>query len=189
MDTEVLTRAIASEVQALNRWLTGTLTMLQESNPVEPGAIAAALIAGANADKELATREDCSSLDDFQRSVQHVVRIPAALDQTEISVGDRPAQQDPNFRASRYFSAFQRACVNRVVFRTEENYVGVGSNLLREGDTAAIFYGADLAFALRLNGKNQHQILGPCYIHGIMFGEAVKRHRERGEKDSLFRIR
>ena len=183
-----LTRAIASEVQALNRWLTRTLVVLQESNLDEAGAIAAVLIAGANTDKEVAAQEDCGSLNDFQSSVQHMGRIPAALGQPGPSAGDHSAQQDCNFRASRYFSDFQRACVNRVVFRTKNNYVGVGSNLLREGDTAAVIYGADLPFALRLNGQNQYQILAPCYVHGIMFGEAVKRHRERGEKDFLFRI-
>jgi hypothetical protein len=184
-----LTRAIASEVKALNSWLTGTLAMLQESNPNKAGAISAVLIAGANADKDLATQEDCGSLDDFQWSVQLVGRIPAAVDQTTVSFRDHSTQQEPNFRASRYFSAFQRACINRVVFRTENNFVGVGSKLLLEGDTAAIIYGADLPFALRPKGQSQHQILGPCYVHGIMFGDAVKLHRERGEKDSLFRIR
>ena len=147
------------------------------------------LIAGANTDKELANQDDCGSLDDFQRSLQHTRRIPATFDQMRASIQRDSVQQDPIFKATKYFSAFQRACTNRVVFRTKNNYIGVGSNLLREGDTAAIIHGVDLPFALRSKGKDQYQILAPCYVHGVMFGEAVKRHQGRGEEDFLFRIR
>jgi hypothetical protein len=43
-------------------------------------------------------------------------------------------------------------------------------------DIVVIFFGAGTPFVLRPIGTNCHQLLGSCYVHGVMDGELVKPH-------------
>jgi hypothetical protein len=36
--------------------------------------------------------------------------------------------------------------------------------------------------------KGSHMLLGTSYVYGIMDGEAVRRHKEMGREDFIFRI-
>jgi hypothetical protein len=40
------------------------------------------------------------------------------------------------------------------------------------GDCIAILGGGNLPFVLRPTGDNHYRLVGPCYVHGIMDGEA-----------------
>jgi hypothetical protein len=78
----------------------------------------------------------------------------------------------------RYQSAIQSACNNRRVFSTEKGYVGLGPNSLNMKapepilDEIWVILGARTPFVLRPKG-NAYQLVGECYIHGLMQGEAL----------------
>lgn len=52
-------------------------------------------------------------------------------------------------------------------------YMGIVSVEAREGDVICTLLGAQVPFVLRPNGIC-YNLVGECYIHGIMKGEATK---------------
>jgi len=71
-----------------------------------------------------------------------------------------------------------RASGNRRVCVTKNGYVGLGPPLSVIGDIVAVVIGAQTPFIVRrVKGTaemNQFQLVGECYIHGIMDGEALE---------------
>jgi hypothetical protein len=76
---------------------------------------------------------------------------------------------------------------NREFFITDENGMGMGSIGMQVGDIVTILHGSRVPLVLRpLPSLHviEYQLVGDCYIQGIMHGEAVSRLRERGELES-----
>jgi hypothetical protein len=70
------------------------------------------------------------------------------------------------------------ALSERRVFITKDGYLGLGPEGLRIGDHVFILSGSNVPFALRALDKKktgefqtQYQLVGDCYVHGIMNGE------------------
>lgn len=64
----------------------------------------------------------------------------------------------------------------RVFCATNARYLGWVPRGALPGDIVCIFAGAEVPHILRHDGDGYYQILGDCYIHGIMEGEAMERH-------------
>jgi len=65
--------------------------------------------------------------------------------------------------------------LGRRLFRTNGNRLGIGSHAIREGDEVWVLAGAAVPMVLRRNSKrDERNLVGEAYIHGIMYGEAVK---------------
>jgi hypothetical protein len=64
---------------------------------------------------------------------------------------------------------------SRRVFRTHKNYLGNGPRRTRPGDKVWILAGAKVPFVLRPQENGKHVLVGDCYVHGIMHGEAFER--------------
>ncbi|KAL9596066.1 MAG: hypothetical protein Q9219_006052 [cf. Caloplaca sp. 3 TL-2023] len=93
-------------------------------------------------------------------------------------------------------SAFGR---NRRFFVTADaQYFGIGPAMMREGDLCCVLVGAKVPFILRpsqeqrfnacCDGKDHYQLVGECYIHGVMRGEILKRrfdYNSRGTEDII----
>jgi hypothetical protein len=66
----------------------------------------------------------------------------------------------------------------RCFFTTDEpRYMGIGPEHMKAGDVIAVFYGARTPFVLRKVRKRRqkcYKLIGDCYIHGIMNGEALE---------------
>jgi hypothetical protein len=67
-----------------------------------------------------------------------------------------------------------------VLFTTKNGYIGFGPRDLRTGGCIAVLNGCDMPYVLKYVGKAQgedeiyehtFQVIGPCYLHGIMKGE------------------
>jgi len=55
---------------------------------------------------------------------------------------------------------------------TEKGYVGNALELTRRGDIVCILFGCKMPVILRPKGRH-FIFIGECYIHGLMFGEAI----------------
>lgn len=64
--------------------------------------------------------------------------------------------------------------LNRRMFRTENEYIGLGPRDMKVGDRIALFSGGSLPLVMREQGTKL-VLIGDCYVHGIMYGE---RYRE-----------
>jgi hypothetical protein len=93
--------------------------------------------------------------------------------------------------AGKYWDDAYYINFHRAVFHTATGLIGIGPRCARPGDVVAILYGAGLPMVMRpLPGlpKDHYSLLGVSYVSGIMDGEAVRRHKEMGLEDDVFRI-
>ncbi|KGO66067.1 Heterokaryon incompatibility [Penicillium italicum] len=96
---------------------------------------------------------------------------------------------------------------NECLFTTREGYLGVSAQGLREGeflirwiifghvsptvliskldDEVSVILGCDFPLVLRPRGSNRYEVVGPCFVHGLMLGEALKPPLEPPWKDVL----
>lgn len=80
----------------------------------------------------------------------------------------------PLYRRARQEEAFQAllTCVpRRIIIRTKKGYIGLAPGTTNQGDTVALLEGGRLPFILHRKGE-RWSIVGDCYIHGLMNGEA-----------------
>ncbi len=68
----------------------------------------------------------------------------------------------------------QGGCCGRKLFGTRNGYVGLGDVMLKQGDRVCVFLGARTPFVVREKPGGKWGFVGKCFVHGIMFGEAVK---------------
>lgn len=81
------------------------------------------------------------------------------------------------------FGIARRMCV------TAKGYLAHAVAEVQEGDQVVIFSSADVPFLLRPNGDGSYLLVGECYVHGIMYGEAMKAREPGGGTLEDFRIR
>ncbi|KAL8866794.1 MAG: hypothetical protein Q9174_006080, partial [Haloplaca sp. 1 TL-2023] len=75
--------------------------------------------------------------------------------------------------------------VNERLFSTREGYLGVSAEGLREGDQISVILGCDFPMILRPRNSDQFEVVGPCFVHGLMLGEALKPPLKPPWKDVL----
>jgi hypothetical protein len=55
---------------------------------------------------------------------------------------------------------------------TQKRYIGQVLPDAKRGDKVTIIQGCEVPYLLRPLGNNQYSIIGECYFHGVMYGEA-----------------
>jgi hypothetical protein len=93
--------------------------------------------------------------------------------------------------AGAWLEEYISAGLYRAVFHTTTGHIGLGPRCAQPGDVVTILYGCRLPMVMRpLPGlpEGSYRLLGTSYVYGIMDGEAVRRHKEMGLEDDVFRI-
>lgn len=62
----------------------------------------------------------------------------------------------------------------RVLYSTKKGYIGWGSDVAQKGDKVFVLLGANVPFIVRPVGEGVYKLIGPSYIHGFMYGEALE---------------
>lgn len=140
--------------------------------------------------EEVLRTMSCDMMGNMERASAEFLAIAArymqALDELagEVFNHSRPAMD-----VARFISTFEmgRVDADRSVIKkawahfshngrfclTEQGRLGSTQTDTQRGDIICIFYGGNVPFVVRPRGGNQYIFLGPCYIHGIMDGEAM----------------
>ena len=145
--------------------------------------IADTLVAGRNAENEQFEEGDMKYYEAFLGYLEEYHEFPPAPEYTHTTSLDGNAQ-----RAVWYGHRMQRACFRRRFSVTRSGFVGLCPEISQHGDFVVILYGSAVPFVIRPVGSGQYRLVGECYIHGIMNGEAVKKHKELGKDDVRFEI-
>ena len=78
----------------------------------------------------------------------------------------------------RYAAAVASTILGRTFFVTRQGFIGLGPYGMRPGDEISVMLGSDIPFLVRKKGESlngpEYELLGECYLHGIMFGEIWK---------------
>ena len=79
--------------------------------------------------------------------------------------------------------AVTSATMHRRLFSTETGYIGLGPRNMEQGDLVYVFAGGHTPFVVhdarsvesdRTNVRQCYNLIGDCYLHGIMDGEAMR---------------
>jgi hypothetical protein len=73
-----------------------------------------------------------------------------------------------------------RVTHGRHFFVTEHGYIGLAAATAQRGDSVAVLLGGDVPYTLRSKGQ-AYELIGECYVHGIMGGEAVSDFDKAGK--------
>ena len=94
------------------------------------------------------------------------------------AVADRTAVPD-NLRQlateqgpGKWSRAANGASRNRVAARTSRGYYVLGPKVMEVGDVVCVLFGGKMPFCLRPLGE-RYLLVGECYVHGLMKGEAM----------------
>lgn len=70
----------------------------------------------------------------------------------------------------------------RLLFTTQDGYLGLASDTVQPGDVIAMFYGGCTPYVLRRTKTETRMggwsFLGEAYVHGMMDGEALSLESE-----------
>jgi hypothetical protein len=99
------------------------------------------------------------------------------IDKQLWAVGDNNHDDLDSLRTKsmNYVNALQGAIAGWRFVITQRGYVGIAPKPTQVGDTVAIFKGGRVPFLVRKSMKRPgvYRLVGQCYIHGIMNGEAL----------------
>ena len=107
------------------------------------------------------------------------LQVLQELTQHQISQHGLSSEEAEDFYVSRKMAwetlqgANSKWCYHRRFFRSEEGRFGWIADGGQPGDVIAMFYGGDYPFVLRPGQDGEYRILGDCYLHGMMEGEAL----------------
>jgi hypothetical protein len=80
------------------------------------------------------------------------------------------------------YTLFTQYSKGRKFFVTKDGRFGLGPPVMKQGDLCCVLFGSIAPFIIRPTGiKSHYQLVGECYVHGIMRGEIIQEW-ERGKK-------
>ena len=118
--------------------------------------------AGRFSDSFLPPRKDRPP---FQQSMEFFSTIlqPAKKRRPDTSRG---TEAYTFLKSARYF------CEQRSFIETREGYIGLAPRTAQPGDQVCVFLGCPIPMLLRPAPNLRYQVVGACYIYGLMQGEA-----------------
>ncbi|KAF2172130.1 hypothetical protein M409DRAFT_17371 [Zasmidium cellare ATCC 36951] len=90
--------------------------------------------------------------------------------------------------AAKFELAFTYAANVRRFFSTCDGKIGLGPSILKASDQVVVLHGGKTPFILR-SIESGYKVLGQCYVHGIMQGEAVQEQRSKDNPSVRFDLR
>lgn len=78
----------------------------------------------------------------------------------------------PGTQAGKFIGCVRGYCKNRSFIKTSEGYIGLASRHTQPGDLISVLLGCRTPMILRPTTDSRYQVVGSCYVHGLMDGEA-----------------
>lgn len=112
------------------------------------------------------------------QTFQRVIDIMERTAGEECSVLEEMLDQEIPLGRQQAYECLQRASQvmhKRALFVTHSGFVGVGPKALEKGDIIVVPLGASVPFVLRKTDRQgKYTLVVDCFVHGIMYGEAIK---------------
>jgi hypothetical protein len=96
-----------------------------------------------------------------------------------------------NLKANNFMRKFLNVCSSLRFFITADGHIGMGPFAMQEKDVVVVLFGGPVPYILRPKGGH-YELVGECYVHGIMEGKAIYDLKEKGElerRTKVFRLR
>lgn len=95
--------------------------------------------------------------------------------------GDADSFQRRRSMVTEFNTTFGTWCFNRRFYRTVAGRFGWAPDCVEAGDEVCVLYGGPVPLLLRPDGAGHHEVIGDCYLHGFMDGEAMDAKFEERE--------
>lgn len=85
--------------------------------------------------------------------------------------------------------------MRRMIVTAQEHLLGIAPTNAQEGDLICIIFGCSVPVVLRkvvsdeMTGEHHYQLMGDCYVHGMMDGEAFTIQQARNIPQTQFELR
>ena len=73
----------------------------------------------------------------------------------------------------RYWGHVDDSCLGRSFISTREGYIGLAPKTTKVGDIVCVLLGSSTPMVLRATEDGHYKVVGQCYVHGLMYGEAL----------------
>jgi hypothetical protein len=127
---------------------------------------------------------------------------PLCFDLLEIESHPNPDGYQRYMRVLEQREAMLKVTFQRAFAVTKKNYFGLLPGATKDGDIVSLIFGGQHPFILRRksgsgaevvddpenSAKSPYELIGQCYIHGIMDGEAFKAFNDGGFPEQEFEI-
>lgn len=137
----------------------------------EPPELGETLISGTTHDSARASEPYYAKFSALLALVQETGQIPELKPSGQDHGSDESAEIEALWA---YHQALYNALDNRCFFVTANASMGIGPRTLHPHDLIAVLYGSKWPVVLRPVESGQYRMIGTCYVHGIMDGEAVR---------------
>jgi hypothetical protein len=156
---------------------TGSITALSSLRPEEVGLV---LLAGTHFDPEPShtVQQSFGTFADFINTFY--VAAAQSRDKVVALLEDRAS--------ARYIRGLRWAAMHRRLFSTGDGHFGLGPRAAREGDRLIILSASRMPMIMR-KLRSEWRVVGPCYVYGIMRGEAVTTWKQRALDPETFFLR
>ncbi|KAK3680251.1 hypothetical protein LTR78_000629 [Recurvomyces mirabilis] len=145
--------------------------------------IGPALVGGRNVGRKRTSRDAFEEMLAVRQTIQHrATPLTSTLQQSPIDSDEIIGG------AEAYLKDLIAMLHRRKVFVTTSGQVGIGPEDMEVNDKVVVLYGSRIPFILRPVG-DEYRLVGPCYLQGIMDGEAVRQHVAEEKEDTMFVIR
>lgn len=117
--------------------------------------------------------------------------------ETNPDIETMPAASEKTDESRAVGSLVQTVVDRRNFFISKEGYIRLGPIDIRVGDIICVLKGGSVPFILRRTGKSPQEtesglieckLIGEAYVHGLMYGEAVRLGKEGLLEESQFLI-
>ncbi|KAF5609078.1 heterokaryon incompatibility het-6 [Fusarium subglutinans] len=139
-----------------------------------------------------ATGHECKQYDSVPEQVwlQMAAKfIVEALDSSAVS--EDILEQAENIQNEKEHDKWSRwatsASDGRVFARSKKGYYVLGPSALQAGDIICVLFGCKVPFCLR-RVEERYLLVGECYVHGLMKGEAMRMPAEGEVEEQVFSL-
>ncbi|KAI1270831.1 HET-domain-containing protein [Xylaria sp. FL0933] len=96
-------------------------------------------------------------------------------------------EADNEYNAEQWSRSANGATENRAFARSRKGYFVLGPGIMNVGDIVCVLFGGKMPFCLRPCGSH-YLLVGECYVHGLMEGEAMQLAEQRQLFSKAFNI-
>ncbi|KAF1965068.1 HET-domain-containing protein [Bimuria novae-zelandiae CBS 107.79] len=123
----------------------------------------------------------------LQKAARYIVETLGPSDNLSEEVmmaGEGAEHESGHEKWSRWATS---AAEGRIFAKTRAGYFVLGPAAMEPGDVVCVLFGCKVPFCLRPTGK-YYLLVGECYVHGLMNGEAIEMLSQRKLQEKTFGI-
>lgn len=88
--------------------------------------------------------------------------------------------------AINFLEAINFAMFYRRLFTTTKGHLGLGPESMQEGDIVTVLFGGNVPYILRPVGDDHYRLVGECYFHPVMEGQAIEEWKRAASQQKSF---